>query len=137
MSNAESVVYRDAVADDVPFIYSSWLNGLRYGNDWFNLIERSSYYKTYHKVIETILTRPGTKVKVACLKDDPEVILGYCAYSGTILHWVQVKDSWKGIGLARALIPTKVTVVTHVTKVGASLLRSKLPSAVFNPFVTD
>lgn len=123
--------------NDKNFIFSTWLRGLRYGNDWFLSVNNDVYFECYHKVIERILAHPDAQVVVACLKDDPEVILGYSVTrfinDKTVLDWVFVKKAWRSIGIAKALVPEKIETVTHLTKVGKAIL-SKSPY-VFNPFL--
>lgn len=133
MNRTDLIAIREYRPDDEAFIFSTWLRGLKFGNDWFELIESAAYYKSYHAVIEAILKSPEVLIRVACLREDPEVILGYSVASGHRLHWVQVKDRWRKIGIAKSLVPQEVTIVTHLTKVGRSIL-SKHPEVRFNPF---
>lgn len=132
MNKTDLITVRDAVPDDKNFIFSTWLRGLRYGNEWFELIDKNVYYKVYHVMLEKIVTS-GVEIKIACLKEDPSVILGYAVYSGKRLDWLFVKKAWRGIGIARMLIPANIERVSHITQVGKSLLR-KLPNAIFDPF---
>jgi len=126
---------RDATPADKNFIYASWLRGLYYGDSWFKEIPKSIFMEAYHSVLETILENPTTQVKVACLHDDPEVILGYAVLGteGRRVHWVFVKKAWRTIGIAKKLVPEKVDVATHLTRVGMSLMK-KRPNMIFNPF---
>ena len=133
MNKKDLITIRDGKPEDQGFIFATWLRGLRYGNSWFELIESVVYFKVYHDFIESILLRPTTTIKVACLKDDPEVILGYAVYSGPTLHWVFVKKAWRSIGIAKSLVPTNTTIVTHMTNVGLSILK-KHKNVHFNPF---
>lgn len=119
--------------DDAAFIFSTWLKGLRFGNDWFGLIDSKVYFRVYHKVIENILSNPNTKVNVACLKEDPKVLLGYSVYTGSTLSWLHVKKAWRNIGLAKDLVPNNITSVSHITSIGRSILK-KHPQVIFNPF---
>lgn len=141
MEKSQLVTIRDGKEEDRNFIFSTWLRGLRYGNDWFEAINSTDYYAYYHRNLEVILNLPGVVVKVACLKDDPEVILGYSVYRHisakdvTALDWVFVKSAWRGIGIAKQLVPSNATVTTHLTKVGKSILREKYPNVHFNPFL--
>lgn len=128
------VGYRGAVPGDLPFVFSTFLKGLRHGNDWFERIDQDAYFKHYHEAIEHILADHRTQVKIACLKDDPEVILGYSISSNTHYHWVFVKKAWRGIGVGRDLMKSTATTVTHLTDVGVSLLK-KRPGVKFNPFM--
>ncbi len=133
LDRSELVAIRGGRESDLPFIYSTWLKNLRYGNSWFEAIDQEVYYDVYHNVIEQVLASPGVTVKVACLRDDPEVILGYSVFKGPRLDYVFVKSAWRGIGIAKLLVPTNIAVVSHLTKVGLALLR-KRPNIKFNPF---
>lgn len=133
MDRNQLVATRGFHPDDTNFIFASWLKGLRYGNEWFNLIEADTYYANYHKIIEVILETPGVAVTVSCLKEDPSVILGYSVHSTTCLHWVFVKKAWRGIGIAKSLVPPTVTTVSHITDAGRGILK-KHPEVSFNPF---
>lgn len=128
------IAVRAVVADDVPFIISTWLKGLRFGNSWYKLIESKAYFKTYHAVIVAVMSRPTVSVSIACLKEDPSVILGYSVIEGNKLHWCQVKKAWRGIGIAKSLVPSTVTTVTHLTETGRSIFLKK--DLIFNPFLT-
>lgn len=123
---------RDFLPDDINFILATWLKGLRHGNDWFEMIDQECYYKSYHTIIMDILR--NAKISVACLKEDPSVILAYSVTNGDVLHYIFCKDVWRGIGLSKDLIPKDLRVVTHLTKLGLSILRKNYPTAIFNPF---
>ena len=97
----------------------------------------------YHNILEKFLLRPGVNIKVACLKDDPEVILGYSVSRNikngeadiSVVDWVFVKAAWRKIGIGKLLMPTKINAVTHLTKSGRSIVEQKLPNVIFNPFI--
>lgn len=127
------ITVRTGEYDDIPFIYSTWLKGLRWGSEWHKSVDQDSYFKGQHRVIEKILHDPKTTIKVACLKDTPEIIVAYAVYTGETLHWCQVKADWRLIGLSKDLIPLNIKVVSHVTKAGVSMLK-KHPHVIFNPY---
>lgn len=133
IADSNLIAFRDAVMADKPFILATWLKGLRFGNIWYRLIEDKVYFKVYHAVIESLLAKPGVVIKVACLKEDPQVILGYVVYEGPKAHWVQVKKAWRNIGIARTLLPGEITTVTHLTEIGRSIFLKK--GWTFNPFL--
>lgn len=133
---------RDAKESDKNFIFASFLRGLYYGDSWFSLIPKNIFMDNYKKVIEILFDSPKAVIKVACLKEDPDVILGYSILSAdyTTIHWVYVKNSkladgtsWRRQGIARSLLPQYPTSVTHLTKLGKELL-PKFENTVFNPF---
>lgn len=129
----ENVVIRDWVkATDESFVYSTWLIGLYYGNPWYGEIEKDTYMRNYHKILENILNRPGVEVKVACYAEDPDIILGYSVTQNDVLHWVYVKHAWRKFGIAKKLVPENIEFVTHLTNVGKSLLPEKM---TFDPFL--
>lgn len=137
MNKKDLVSIRDALPTDVNFIFATWLRGLYYGNEWFREIPDRTFYETYHKVLQAILSRGETKVRVACLREDPDVVLAYAVLekknTGHKLHWAHTKQAWRKLGLAHDLIPLDVNEVTHLTEVGRSIKRRK--EWVFNPFI--
>lgn len=124
---------------DKNFIYATWLRGLFYGDSWFRKIPKPIFMECYHKVLDSILSRSNLEVRIACLKDDPSVILGYSiARRGTgslVVDWVFVKKAWRGIGIARNLVPADVTDVTHLTKDGECAMQKLKNVPTFNPFL--
>lgn len=125
---------RDGNSSDENFIFASWLRGLYYGNSWFREVNKDVFMDAYHRVIEFILKSTNTKVKVCCLKDDPEVILGYAVFGANdTLHWIFVKSIWRMRGVAKALVPAPVRRVTHLTKTGLTIMRRR-PNVSFDPF---
>ncbi len=130
LDKKDLVSIRGPRPDDVSFIYASWLRGLYYGDTWFGEIPKDVFMANYHRVLEAILTKAD--VRVACLKDDPDVILGYSVAYGPILHWIFVKSAWRNIGIGKSLTDFKIEAATHLTKVGRSL---KPKDCVYNPFL--
>lgn len=112
---------------------ATFLRGLYYGDTWFSSIPKDVFMDNYKLVIQSLLAK--SQVKVACLNEDPDVILGYSVLSPDFqgVHWVFVKAAWRRQGVARSLVPSHPTHVTHLTKLGSQLL-NKLNGAIFNPF---
>lgn len=136
MDKTELVAIRDYLPSDKNFIFASWLRGVYYGDSWLSLMDKTVFMATYHKVIENLLDSPGVQIKVACLKDDPEVILGYAVLSrvAPVLHWTFVKSAWRGIGIAKMIVPTNTKIVTNLTKSGLAIMR-KYPGVTYNPLL--
>ena len=131
----ESIRIRGLENGDRPFIYSSMLKGLYYGDSWFSRVDKNAFMNAYAKVISRMLDSSHVVVRVACLPDDPAVILGYALLSGnSILHWVYVKKDWrKKFGIAKLLVPHPVSVATHLNSEGAKY--AELKGIKFNPFM--
>jgi hypothetical protein len=135
---------RDMAESDKGFIYSTWLNAVYFGNKWakdvdpikgapidvWGEIEEGPFYACYRNVIEKLLARCITKI--ACLKEDEDVILGYANYENDVLHFVFVKDAWRRVGIAKKLVPKGITSITHLTKIGHY---AKRKSWKYNPFL--
>ncbi len=133
IKKSDLIAYRSSKPEDINFILATWLRGLRYGNELFEQIDKDIYFAEYHKVIEALLR--VSQVRVACLKDDPDTILGYAVLQGDKVHWIHIKSAWRRIGIAKSLLYTKFGVVTHLTTLGAKLLKEKCTGVKFNPFL--
>ncbi len=134
MNKTDLIVTRDSTPSDLNFILATFLRALYYGDTWFKEIPKDIFMKNYHQVIETLLSR--SLVKVACLKEDPEVIVGYAIFSKAnpnVLHFTFVKSVWRNIGVMKSLVPQSTNCVTHLTKVGLSIIK-KHQGVIFNPF---
>lgn len=74
-------------------------------------------------------------IGVACLSEDPNVVLGYSVVERKdedVLHWIHVKFVWRKIGIAKALLkPFDIKATTHLTTLGEQL---KPKHMIFNPF---
>lgn len=115
----DQITIRDACVGDQAFIFSSFLKGNYYGNDWFRAIDKNTFMEKYKQVLTNLLIKSETKV--ACMKDDPDNILGYAIYQPGVLHYIFVKPSFRKFGIAKQLIPVDIIYCTHLTKVGKTL----------------
>jgi hypothetical protein len=126
---------RDYMPTDKAFIKATFLRGLYYGDSWFSIIPKQVFMDNYSPLIDSMLDNSSYLVKVACLKEDQDVILGYSMLSSDFMAivWVFVKKAWREQGIARSLVPQAPNYVTHLTVIGKTLM-SKLPNVQFNPF---
>jgi GNAT superfamily N-acetyltransferase len=115
-------------------IFSKWLRSLRYGNDYFRLIDPDEYWKAYNAYIKSILMRGDTMVRIASLTEDADVALGFSVVRGAVLDYVHVHKDFRKKGIGRILVPKNIKVITHLTKTGLSIWGSKYPKWKFNPF---
>jgi putative ribosome biogenesis GTPase RsgA len=93
-------------------------------------------FEKYHQIIEQILSRPEVFIRIAYLKDDPNIIVSYAILERVenkmLLHWVFTKEAWRKLGIAKAIIPEKIDYVTSLTKIGKAI---KPIEWLFNPFL--
>lgn len=133
MSQLNLIAVRDWVPGDYNFVKATWIKALRFGNPWFAKSKGASYYKSYSRVLDTILSQPDVSVAIACLADEHDVIIGYAVTRGRTLDFVYVKRAWRKVNIAKGLVPSNINKVTHLTDIGTSIL-SKYPKIVFDPW---
>lgn len=115
-------------------VYSKWLRSLRFGNEYFMLIDSDTYYKYYNKYIDFLLNGIDSVVRLAVLADDEDVVLGFSVSHRDVLDYVHVHKDYRKIGIATKLIPKDVSVFTHITRTWLSVWNNKYSSMKFNPF---
>lgn len=115
----DSAKIRKLKASDLPFIYSTWLRSLYYGNEFFGLIGKKVFFDKYKLVLYSLVA--DNEVQVCCDVQDEDVILGYAVYTPDRLHWVYVKESWRRLGVAKSLVPDSITSYSHFTETSRRL----------------
>ncbi len=113
-------------------ILANFLNSLRYGNDYFKLIEKDNYFPAYTIYINNLLDKASISTKFAMLSD--QTILGWSIYEEEKLHYVFVNKDMRGQGIGKVLIPKEIKSFTHITNKGINLWLKHYPNAEFKPF---
>lgn len=116
-------------------ILAKWLRTLKYGNDFFKLIESDGYFESYQKFIKSLLARPQCIVRLAVLSDAPDVCLGFSVSEPDILHYLWVHRDNRKVGVGRALVQFPFKYITHLTIHGMRMWTKNFPNAKFNPFL--
>lgn len=83
---------RDHVKDDEPFLFSTYLKNNWYDKTNSTTLKKATWMSLQHKRLEKVLDTQ--KVKIACLENDPDVILGY-AFNDAGKPFVYVKLAWR------------------------------------------
>lgn len=119
------IVLRDAVPEDVSFIFNSWLKSYR-GSRAVAGIVSSVFFAEHHRVLERIMK--SCKVIVACNPEDTSQIYGYIVHemvSGVdVFHYAYVKHTFRRMGLAKAMLQhikpdtSTASMYSHATPVG-------------------
>lgn len=137
MSTYSVIAYpaKDLPKEYLPLIFSKWLRSLRYGNDYFKLIDPDIFYETYHKHLELILAKPCVTVRLAALTEDRDVVLGFSVSRGNILDYVHVHKDYRHLGIGRHLISPDIDTITHLTRTAVPIWANKFGHWKFNPFV--
>jgi hypothetical protein len=133
---ADLIALRPGCDEDKTFIMATWLRGAYHGSTGYSQVPKHVFMVNYHRILTALLKRPEVVVTVACLVEDPSVVLGYSVYRSAaninVLDWIYVKPAWRKIGIAKSLAPDPVHACTHLTKVGKAL---KPKTCVYNPFM--
>ncbi len=115
---------RAGIPADVPLVTNSWLRSFRF-SAWARDMSNRTYYFYHHRVLEELL--PRSTVLVAVSPEDPDAIYGWCCAevvdTAVVIHYVYVKESYRRLGVARALVKTlldaerpPLVLYTHQTK---------------------
>jgi hypothetical protein len=120
-------------------VIATWLQSLKHGSEFFELVDKKCFFDVYPKVIASLLKRPDCTIRLAVLSDDHDVAIGWSAFEGQVLHFVYVRRGEKNAsgrkqGIGTALIPKGLKVTTHMTKIGKAIWHNKYPNVIFNPF---
>lgn len=130
----DAVTVRKGNSNDLNFIYATMLQGLYYGNTFYGKIDKEAFFDSYNQVLKSLIMKPTTDIKVLCLTEDEDVILGYSISSPQALHYVFVKQAWRRRGFAKDLTVGSLNKpVTHITDDTESIrLKMRL---TYNPFL--
>lgn len=100
-------------------VLNSWLRSDR-DNGRNRLMSQETYYDGFRG--ECVKKLDAGYVTVACNPEDEDQIYGWACSNGTALHYVYVKMTFRGNGIAGALVreavPGWASVTTPVTTAG-------------------
>lgn len=83
---------RDHVEGDHPFLFATYLQNNWYDKTNTTTLKKATWMGLQHKRLEKVLDEQ--KVKVACLSNDEDIILGY-AFNDGKKPFVYVKLAWR------------------------------------------
>ena len=119
------IVIRAMEDGDLPLVYDSWLKSLRHDQKHRKgdaaLVRDADYYRWQRDAIDDIMVQ--SPVWVACDPEDEGNVMGWACGMEPVLHYVYVKELFRGHGVARALIAKvrelgsgdEPLIVTHLT----------------------
>lgn len=136
--------FRPYVLSDMSFIQSSWSQSYFSGANYKKAISPEGFNKYHRPLRESFLDRPTSAIIVCCAETDHDLILGWIAVEKPeededhiILHYVYVKDAFKGNGIAKELLKlarvSDKIVYTHKTEKAEMLMRKKNIKGFYAP----
>jgi len=97
-----NLILRPANESDTNFIVNSWLvSYLDHGN-WIARPYRRVYFKEHQDIIKAILYRAS--VMIATTTEDTTQIIAYIVYDPECVHYLYVKDVFRGFKIAKKLL---------------------------------
>lgn len=117
-------------------ILANWLISYKHCNDYMKLIDRDAYFESYKVILQNIMRRPFSIIRLAVLSLDYDVVLGWSCIEAATLHYVYVNKDMRKKGIAKHLVPKfkEIEILTHLTKAGLAIWNNKMPNAIFDPF---
>ena len=95
---------RELKESDVNFILATWCRSA-YSNATGYREKQSIFHKGLERVIKRRYEQGDLLVYIACDSDDPDFILGFAVFGYVYsLHYVYVKEAFKRLGVAKALL---------------------------------
>lgn len=70
--------------------------------------EQKEFFTLFRKLIDHLLSSKDVICKLAVHKEDPTQIVGFSVIKKNLLHFVYVKADWRGIGIAKDLVPETI-----------------------------
>ena len=129
---------RSVNESDLPFIYSTWINAMRYDSPLGKTCRVTIFTKEYVKVIDSILDLDTTNILIACHVEDPYIIFGYLVYQPNLIHFTYVKDIFRQMGICKSLAEVaKITPSAVFTNKTMSItpILNKYLYLEYNPFI--
>ncbi len=107
---------------DEGMIYATWRNALWFDDENRREEESDRFYRRATHSIRAVLNAAGTKVRIACLSDSEDFIVGYSVVTNGCLHFVYVKADYRNKRIGSLLAPKSVETVSPVlTKAGRAI----------------
>lgn len=139
----EQMEVRLGCADDLSFVYATWLRSYKHSSYYAKRIRDKVYFHFHHKILESLMRRPGIVFLVASLKGEANVIFGYLVAeernAAVIVHFSYVKPTWRRLGVFTTLIEEAnihldESFFTHWT-LSTDWLVKKYPGLTYNPYL--
>jgi hypothetical protein len=122
-------ILRLPTEDDKPFVYDTFLKIFRQVEP-NNFRHHTEYFDTQRAIIDTLFEK--SQILLACSPEDPNYLYGYIIFDMVKkflkLHWLHIKDPFRGNGMALDILKTvypstlhDIIVCSHYSRVYKSL----------------
>jgi hypothetical protein len=100
----DGVLVRPVTPDDVAFVIHGWLEGYWPDCPCSLVMPKAEWFKRWHIVVENALADERNRCLVACDPDRESCLFGFIvARPPDVLHWVYVKQPYRGNALSKVL----------------------------------
>jgi hypothetical protein len=120
---------REMREPDAPFVISSWVGAQRRAEQW-RAVPIETYKVEMRRHVGRVLER--SRALVAADAEDPEHLFGCVVVGAGAIHWLYVRETFRGFGLGKELARMAVPNVGAID-VEISALGRPLPSRGGSP----
>lgn len=127
--------FRPYTKEDVNFIQSSWGHSYYKGSDFSDYMSPTTFHYHHRPIRERILSKDNVAIIVCVANTNENQIIGWICVETLhdtkqlIVHYVYVKELYKGEGIANDLFNRAVTsrpvFVSHLTDKALRILSKK------------
>lgn len=146
MEAAEPKAYdfRPYVKDDLNFISNSWAVSFYSGIEHKDSVLLATFHRIHRPKRDAFFQNPSAAIIVCCSKQDPNLIIGWIAAEQietdlNVLHYIYVKQAFKGEGIAKELISKTFRknpiVYTHSTEKAERILDKQSRRFIYMPYL--
>jgi GNAT superfamily N-acetyltransferase len=134
---ATPVLIRPARETDFAFIVDAWCRSFE-GSPVVHGADRNHYRSEMVRVIRKMLSGVGAATtRVACDREDDDTLLGFAAFTGPELHYVYVRQDFRQMGIAKAMLEgASIAQYTFRTLQGERRMRTRERGWKFTPRFT-
>jgi GNAT superfamily N-acetyltransferase len=138
IAEGEPTTIRRAGPDDMAFIVHAWLEGYWADCPCSLVMPKAEWSKRWHTVIENILADERSVTLVACSPDSDTFLYGFiCARPPDVLHWLYVKQAFRGNGFASVLMYKAGIIYGHVRTSHWSAAAQRMQEVAYDPEYPD
>ncbi len=127
--------FRSYKESDLNFIMSSWGHSYYKGYTYQYMLSPKDFHLFHRPLRENIIKRPTVATIICSAEIDPDLIIGWIMvekpenYPGIIIHYVYVKEAFKGRGIASELYKSVVPLIgpvfhSHTTERAERIIKS-------------